>query len=211
MVGIWHTGIVVFNREYYFGGGIQVAPVGAFAAQSGLMPSQTLEMGNSTKTQAELEAYIRTINHRFTQATYDLIQNNCNNFSDIVCQFMCGHGIPTHIVDLPRIVFSTPGGAMLRPMIEGMQNSIRQQSGGGMDPFGASSSSSSSSVTTSNTFEASLSDQIRNTLVPSLVKAELDESPMVSVDARPVVLLGNKLLSLKDASGTEAEALTTGV
>ena len=35
--------------------------------------------------------------------------------------FLLGKGIPDHIVNLPKIVFSTPGGAMLRPMVEGMQ------------------------------------------------------------------------------------------
>ena len=28
--GIWHTGVVIFNKEYYFGGGIQCSPVGHF-------------------------------------------------------------------------------------------------------------------------------------------------------------------------------------
>jgi hypothetical protein len=90
----------------------------------------------------EFEGYLRTISHQYTQQTYDLINNNCNNFCNTICSFLTGHGIPVHIVDLPRIVFSTPGGAMLRPMIEGMQNQIANQNGGGqLNPFGGGSSS----------------------------------------------------------------------
>jgi len=40
--GIWHTGIVVFDCEYYFGGGIQVSPWGVFAMQNGLPAQQVL-------------------------------------------------------------------------------------------------------------------------------------------------------------------------
>ena len=184
--GIWHTGVVVFSCEYYFGGGIQVAPTGVFAASSNMQPVQMLDMGNSSKTQAELQDFLRSISHRFTQETYDLINNNCNNFSDAVCTFLTGHGIPDHIVNLPRIVFSTPGGAMLRPMIEGMQNSIRQQQGTGMDPFGgnppprpaATAASTQSQFYTSSThsapagaFESSLSQSMSSTLSHSSMQS----------------------------------------
>ena len=46
--------------------------------------------------------------------------------------FLLGRGIPEHIVNLPERVFSTPMGALLRPMIENMQNQIRAQGGGGI-------------------------------------------------------------------------------
>ncbi len=207
--GIWHTGIVVFNQEYYFGGGIQVTPTGAFTAQNGLQPVQMQDMGITSKTQAELEAYLRTINHLFTQATYDLINNNCNNFADTVCQFLTGHGIPNHIVDLPRIVFSTPGGAMLRPMIEGMQNNIRQN-GAGMDPFGGAAPPQSQTTgahhhhptPTLQNFETELSNQITEAVLnlPPLAitkaKAELEEKPLVSGDASTVRIIANKMLNL---------------
>jgi hypothetical protein len=212
--GIWHTGVLAYNQEYYFGGGVQTSPIGAFAMQSSMMASHTLDMGTTTKTQQELESHLRSINHRFTQATYDLINNNCNNFADVVCQFLVGHGIPNHIVDLPRIVFATPGGAMLRPMIEGMQNNIRQQ-GTGMDPFGAHGAASSSSISSSNQFEVTLSNQLQSTMATTttshpaaLVKAALEESPLISGDANTVGALGNRLLNLADSAGTKGAALT---
>ena len=84
-------------------------------------------MGVTTKTMAELQTYLHSINHQFTAATYNLLTNNCNNFSDACVNFLVNHGIPSFIIDLPNIVFSTPMGAMLRPMIENMQNQIKWQ------------------------------------------------------------------------------------
>ena len=95
-----------------------------------------LNQGYTNKTKIEFETYLTTIHHLFTIQTYDLINNNCNNFSDTICKYLVGHGIPSHIVDLPRIVFSTPGGATLRPLLE----SLSRVTG---DPI--------SSTTTSNT------------------------------------------------------------
>ena len=123
--GIWHTGIICYGIEYYFGGGVNRLPEGAFSRQNGLQPSQVIALGMTQKTKPELEAWLDTIRSRYTQQTYDLINHNCNNFSDEVAKWLLdGTGIPQHIVDLPRTVFSTPMGAMLRPMIEGMQNQV---------------------------------------------------------------------------------------
>lgn len=91
------------------------------------------DMGETTLTQGELQTFVNSISHRFTQQTYDLIHNNCNHFSNVIVTHLVGHGIPHHIVNLPSIIFSTPGGAMFRPMIESMQSNMV---GGGADPFG---------------------------------------------------------------------------
>jgi len=215
--GIWHTGIVVFDCEYYFGGGIQVSPWGVFAMQNGLPAQQVLEMGYTTKSKAELEDYLRTIQHRFTAMTYDLINNNCNNFADVVCNFLTGHGIPTHIVDLPRIVFSTPGGAMLRPMIEGMQNNIRQQQGHALDPFGN---------TNGRQFENNLSNAVQGIVMNTmqqqqqqqqavaaplppavLTTAKLDESPLLSQDAGTLTTMEKMLHNLVGPDGEKGSAM----
>lgn len=228
--GIWHTGIVVFSKEYYFGGGIQVSPMGAFATSHQLPATQMLDMGTTTKTEAELGNYLRSINSQFTQFTYNLITNNCNNFADNVCQFLTGHGIPEHIVDLPRIVFSTPGGAMLRPMIEGMQNNIMQQNGGGLDPFGggngATSAVATASANSGRSLESTIADSVqlvglnmaRNASQPAQVatpthtgppaKASLEEQALVSGDASTVGAIGRKILNLPGPDGVPGTALT---
>lgn len=201
----------MFSVEYYFGGGIQAAPEGHFQQSNQLPPDRHLSLGTTTKTHAELIAYLQSVSHLYTQQTYDLINNNCNNFSDCLCRFLLGGtGIPTEIVDLPRIVFSTPGGAMLRPMIENMQNNIRAQSGSGMDPFAAASASSSSLG--SRDFENNLSNSVRtavadlvhqrtSTATASPVIASLEEACLISSDCSSVKALSRKILDLKDPDG----------
>lgn len=220
--GIWHTGVVVYGREYYFGGGIQNMPTGAFTTMNGLRPCQMIHLGETQRTQSELESYLRSINHQYTQQTYDLINNNCNNFSNTVAMFLLNIGIPTHIVDLPRIVFSTPGGMMLRPMIESMQSGISQNGGQSMDPFANSaervggplaslsrintSDSSGITTTTSATTVAPLPSSLSSGGIPEKVVTTTtvrtftpthEEKPFVSaeIDAQALRTLCNKIFN----------------
>ena len=135
--GIWHSGIVVFGVEYFYGGGICAAPAGHAIPH---LPYQEIALGETNKTQIELEFFLQSINHRFTQATYSLLRHNCNNFANEVAQFLlAGKGIPEHIIRLPQEFLSSPLGATLAPMIEQMENQMRQQlvgGGSGLNPFG---------------------------------------------------------------------------
>ena len=47
-------------------------------------------IGTTEKTRSDLDAFLNTISHQFSMTTYDLINNNCNNFSDVVCRFLTG-------------------------------------------------------------------------------------------------------------------------
>lgn len=211
--GIWHTGIVAYGKEYFFGGGIQIMPWGAFAASHGMQPNEVQTLGRTSKTQAELEGYLRTISHQFTQATYDLINHNCNNFSDTVSRFLLGTGIPTAIVDLPRIVFSTPGGAMLRPMIESMQNNVRGQQGYGLDPFSSTPQQAlagSMPSVVSGMAHAAAHPVAAPGPVPAAApsRAVLEEKALVSADASSVPALSAKLLALPLSAEEQAQLRT---
>lgn len=88
--GIWHTGVLVFDIEYYFGGGIQAQQAGLFARQHQMPPTRILDIGVTSKTKNDLQAFLLSIHNRFNASTYDLTRNNCNNFSDTVSQFLTG-------------------------------------------------------------------------------------------------------------------------
>ena len=136
--GIWHTGIRVFSKEFYFGGGIQVSPIGFFERNSGMQPTRIQVMGRTPNTDTELRTFIASISSQWTGNSYNLLSHNCNNFSDTVCSFLLQRGIPEEIVGLPERVFATPMGMMIRPMIESMQRSIQADSSHSFDPFGGS-------------------------------------------------------------------------
>ncbi|KAA8498807.1 Desumoylating isopeptidase 1 [Porphyridium purpureum] len=123
--GIWHTGVEVFGREFYFGGGIcadlpSCTPYGA--------PVQTIEMGITQKRADEFQMFLHSVQSTFSMETYHILDNNCNNFSDACCRFLLGKSIPQYILDLPNEAMNSPMGSMLRPMIENMSNQVRNAS-----------------------------------------------------------------------------------
>jgi len=125
--GIWHSGIVVHGREYFFGGGIFYdAPGGT---QYGV-PNKKLSLGETSKTLAEFEAFLDSIRPRFRMQDYNLLSHNCNNFTDECSKFLVGKGIPQDIIDLPNRALATPIGAMLRPQIEMYQQQMVSQYSG---------------------------------------------------------------------------------
>ena len=65
-----------------------------------------------------LEDFLQEISSKFSALTYNLLTNNCNNFSDEMAQFLVGQGIPAHITGLPAEVAATPFGQMIMPMLQ---------------------------------------------------------------------------------------------
>jgi hypothetical protein len=61
-----------------------------------------MDLGFTELTEDLFMEFLKDVSPRFTQATYDIIKNNCNNFSDECAQFLIGSGIPIDIVDLPQ-------------------------------------------------------------------------------------------------------------
>lgn len=123
--GIWHTGVRVYGREYYFGGGICTGMPGATPYGT---PVSTEHLGNTEKSYGEFSQFLSSIMREMSIATYHLLDNNCNHFSDRCSMFLVGRHIPRHILELPQQAMSSPLGPMLRPIIDSMQTAIVQQS-----------------------------------------------------------------------------------
>ncbi|GAB2282029.1 hypothetical protein Dimus_016589 [Dionaea muscipula] len=121
--GIWHTGVVVYGNEYYFGGGIQNCPSGSTPYG---IPIRVVELGVTHIPQEVFEGYLEEINPRYTAETYSLLTHNCNNFSNEVAQFLVGTSIPDYILQLPNEVMSSPFGPFILPMIQQMEASLKE-------------------------------------------------------------------------------------
>lgn len=104
-----HTGVVVYGNEYYFGGGIQHVPAGKSLYGT---PVRVVDLGTTHLPKDVFESYLQEISHRYTEQTYSLLTHNCNNFSNEVAQFLVGSSIPDYILDLPKEVMNSPGGAL---------------------------------------------------------------------------------------------------
>ncbi|KAK7113806.1 desumoylating isopeptidase 1-like [Littorina saxatilis] len=118
--GIWHTGIVVYGEEYFFGGstGIECCrPGGTILGQ----PDQMIEVGKTEIPKDLFMEYLRELSSStYKPDKYHLLDHNCNTFSNEAAEFLTGKGIPSHITSLPADVLSTPFGAMIRPFVDEM-------------------------------------------------------------------------------------------
>lgn len=90
--GVWHTGVVVNDTEYYYGNGIHATRAGRSPAGT---PDRVVELGATTLTQEVADSYLVALSEgRFAAANYNLLRNNCNNFADEFSRFLTGEGVP---------------------------------------------------------------------------------------------------------------------
>jgi hypothetical protein len=106
----------------YFGAGLQSAAPGRTHFGP---PHRTLALGRTHVSRQVFDEYLRGLQPRFTQSTYDLMSHNCNNFSHEVATFLVGSAsFPVDILDLPRLVMSSPIGPLLAPMLAPMSAAL---------------------------------------------------------------------------------------
>lgn len=128
--GIWHTGIVAYGKEFYFGGGVSYDAPGAtpFGKINQIIsvgsPTKNVSLGFTEIPEDIFMEFLREVSPRFTQMTYHVLKHNCNNFTDECATFLLGTGIPRDIVDLPKVFMNTPLGKMVEPMLNQMQESL---------------------------------------------------------------------------------------
>ncbi|XP_061375326.1 uncharacterized protein LOC133317475 [Gastrolobium bilobum] len=122
--GIWHTGIVVYGNEYYFGGGIQIQHCRAGSTPYGT-PLRVVDLGVTHVPKDVFEMYLQEISPRYTAESYSLLTHNCNNFTNEVAQFLVGATIPEYILQLPNEVTSSPIGTLLSPMLEMFETTLK--------------------------------------------------------------------------------------
>lgn len=123
--GVWHTGVVAFGQEWFFGNdGIDSChPKGTVLGE----PNEMLHLGKTELTEEDFLEVIQQLSEaKFKMGTYNLLEHNCNNFSHDLSTILVGKGIPQHILDLPREIMNTTLGPMLRPMLEQAADPIHQ-------------------------------------------------------------------------------------
>lgn len=115
---VFHTGIVVFGREYFFGGG------GIESSLPGRSPYGTpieqLDLGATEVTPELWREFLAECGESYGVGKYHLLEHNCNTFSNAASNFLLGRDIPPEITALPEDFLRTPLGMMLRPQIDGM-------------------------------------------------------------------------------------------
>ncbi|KAI2666511.1 desumoylating isopeptidase 1-like protein [Labeo rohita] len=115
--GIWHTSIVVYGEEFFYGGaGISSCTPGGTMLGP---PDTVVELGNTEVTEEIFMDYLSSLGETtYSGDKYRLFEHNCNTFTNEVAQFLTGNKIPSYITDLPSEVLSTPFGQVLRPILD---------------------------------------------------------------------------------------------
>lgn len=119
-----HTALLVFGKEYFFGGGIQAVDPYVFRSMRGIKPVQIQSLGTTRISQSEFENWCNTTaSTKFNAYSYDLLHNNCNNFTHYAAAegLKLTRRIPEWILRVPQQFLSSPMGQMIRPMLEQMQ------------------------------------------------------------------------------------------
>jgi len=115
--GVWHTGIVAFGREYWYGGKVLSSQPGQAPFPPG--PVRQTTLGSTLRTREELEDFLRfEMAPRYTRESYDVLRHNCNHFADEVATFlMQGKHIPDEALLQPDTVMSAPLLGAIRPYL----------------------------------------------------------------------------------------------
>lgn len=113
--GVWHTSVVAYGVETYYGAGIQQSIPGKTHHGA---PLKIIDMGETQVPPEIFKEMLADINDKYHPDKYDLFDHNCNHMSDEICQTLVGKPIPEDISSLPQSVLATPFGQMLRPMLE---------------------------------------------------------------------------------------------
>lgn len=108
--GVWHSSLVVHNREIYYGQGIFCVPPGTTHLGA---PHRVIDLGESELPLEVIEEYLEEVRPEWTADRYHLFLNNCNDFSDSLAEFLVGKGIPSYVKDVAKTVAGTPFGQML--------------------------------------------------------------------------------------------------
>ena len=104
---IWHTGIVLHGAEYYFDGGVGIERGGPGLTRFG-RPVKTVSIGSTAQTKAQFEAWNRNQRSKFGPMDYNLLQRNCNHYTEDAAQFLCSLSIPDEVRHQVDIIMNTP-------------------------------------------------------------------------------------------------------
>ncbi|THH11667.1 hypothetical protein EW145_g508 [Phellinidium pouzarii] len=115
--GIWHTSVVVFGKEVFYGQGVDTTLPGRSHHGE---PLQVVDMGETAIDEDTFNDYLQEMSAVYTADKYHLLDFNCNSFTNDCIGFLTGGSIPSWIKDLPSDFLSTPFGAALRPTIDSM-------------------------------------------------------------------------------------------
>eukprot|EP01054_Gregarina_sp_Poly1_P002299 Gregarina_sp_Poly_1__2298@NODE_1612_length_3716_cov_176_761304_g173_i1_p2_GENE_NODE_1612_length_3716_cov_176_761304_g173_i1NODE_1612_length_3716_cov_176_761304_g173_i1_p2_ORF_typecomplete_len404_score55_02Peptidase_C97/PF05903_14/8_5e34tRNAsynt_2e/PF02091_15/0_046IBD/PF10416_9/0_34_NODE_1612_length_3716_cov_176_761304_g173_i11811392 len=115
--GVWHSGLEVFGYEYFYGGGIVKMKPENVEMTFGIQPTKIHHLGYTEINRNQFESYLVSIMPMFRKEVYDLVNWNCNHFTNHAANHLVSKQIPDYISDLPKEICGTFMGKMLMMFI----------------------------------------------------------------------------------------------
>jgi len=114
-VGIYHTGIEIFGKEFGYGGhpfpfsGIfEMQPRDTEELGETFRFKESIEIGRTDFSPSEVEQIIAMLGRDFRGIDYHLMNKNCNHFTEKLCKTLCGVEIPAWINRLAYLTTFVP-------------------------------------------------------------------------------------------------------
>mmetsp|Transcript_14595 Transcript_14595/g.41716 ORF Transcript_14595/g.41716 Transcript_14595/m.41716 type:complete len:566 (+) Transcript_14595:46-1743(+) len=115
---VWHTGVVVFDHEYFFSSDTIYDLPGQTAFGD---PTRVVDLGYTLWSQEELHTFIvHELKPEFHRGTYDIINKNCNHFSERLCMYLTGTYLPEEVLEQSRRLMELMSVRAIRPILNWM-------------------------------------------------------------------------------------------
>ncbi|KAF7189807.1 DeSI-like protein sdu1 [Pseudocercospora fuligena] len=94
-----HSGICISNREYAYGGHPKRNVTGVYYTRPKYLPPGgtfrcSILQGFTFKTPEEISSTIKSVSEKFLGTDYNLLTNNCNHFTNALCEALTGKSAP---------------------------------------------------------------------------------------------------------------------
>jgi hypothetical protein len=100
LLGGFHSGVVVHGREWSFGGG-QAAGTGVYECEPEMNMNykfkERIPMGTTERPAAEVDAIVAEMKQEWPMTCYQLLEHNCNHFTNALLLRLLGKPAPFFI------------------------------------------------------------------------------------------------------------------
>ena len=101
-LGIHHSAVEVYGREYAFGYHDEATVTGVFDIRPRSAPPparfrETIEFGEIASSRDEVEEKLSALRKKFTGPSYDLLKQNCNTFTEEFVKALTGKEVPGYV------------------------------------------------------------------------------------------------------------------